>query len=132
MKEFSLHFDEDYCAGVYISEQENEILLYLSDDLDVIDKLPNISENYKYAITSLVSNSDKWYDYAIERIRSELAYEELITLVCIYILTEDSESPLIFGLQFRVSSDVEHGRGMKLRADTMEIIEYGLADVAFC
>ena len=37
----------------------------------------------------------------------------------------------IVGLMFRVEQDVEHGRGMKISINSMEIIDYGLADVAF-
>lgn len=117
---------------VYITEEENEILLYLSDSLAVIDELPDIPENYKQSIISLVSNSDKWYNSVIKKIKNELAYEKNIKLMCIYILTEPNENPLIFGLDFRVSSDIEHGRGMKVETDTLKIIDYGLADVAFC
>lgn len=132
MKDFNLEFDKDYCTEVYITEEENEILLYLSDSLAVIDELPDIPENYKQSIISLVSNSDKWYNSVIKKIKNELAYEKNIKLMCIYILTEPNENPLIFGLDFRVSSDIEHGRGMKVETDTLKIIDYGLADVAFC
>ena len=132
MKIFDLEFDEDYCVGVYISEQENEILLYLSDSLAVIEELPNKPEDYKKSILNLLSKSYEWYSKAIERITNELINEKSIKLVCIYILTEPNEKPLTFGLQFRVSSDIEHGRGMKIETDNMDIIDYGLADVAFC
>lgn len=132
MKKFSLEFDEDYCAEVYILEQDGEILLYLSDSLEVIDELPDIPKSYEKSITTLVSNSDKWYGKAVNKIGNELVNEKNIKLMCIYILTEPEEQTLVFGAQFRVSSDIEHGRGMKIRSDTMEIIEYGLADVAFC
>lgn len=132
MKDFNLEFDKDYCTEVYITEEEDEILLYLSDSLAVIDELPDIPENYKQSIISLVSNSDKWYNRAIKKIKNELADEKKIKLMCIHILTEPNENPLTFGLEFRVSSDIEHGRGMKVETDTMKIIDYGLADVAFC
>jgi hypothetical protein len=132
MKKFNLEFDEDYCAELYILEQDEEILLYLSDSLEVIDELPDIPKSYEKSIMTLVINSDKWYGKAINKISSELDNEKNIKLMCIYILTEPEEQPLIFGLQFRVSSDVEHGRGMKVEADTMNIIDYGLADIAFC
>ena len=132
MKDFNLEFSEDYCAEVSIPEEKNEILLYLSDSLAVIDELPDLPENYKQSIISLVSNSDKWYNRAIKKIKNELADEKKIKLMCIYILTEPNENLLTFGLEFRVSSDIEHGRGMKVETDTMEIIDYGLADVAFC
>ena len=62
----------------------------------------------------------------------EMFYPITFLYLIHYILTEPNENPLTFGLQFRVLSDVEHGRGMKIEADTMNIIDYGLADVAFC
>lgn len=132
MKDFNLEFDEDCCTEVSISEEENHILLYLSASLAVIDELPDIPENYKESIISLVSNSDKWYGKAIGKISNELVDEKTIKLMCIYVLTEPNKNPLTFGLQFRVSFDVEHARGMKVEADTMKIIDYGLADVVFC
>ena len=132
MKHSDLEFDEDYCTEIFISKEKHEILLYLSDSLSVVDNILDIPESYKESITSLVSNSDRWYDKAIKKIRAELSNEKNIKLMCIYILTEPDEQPLIFGAQFKLPSDEEHGRGMKIRSDSMEIIEYGLADVAFC
>lgn len=132
MTDFNLEFDEDYCVEVSISEEKDEVLLYLSDGLSVIDELPCFPKNYESSIIAFISNSDKWYSKAIKKISNELINETNIKLMCIYILSEPDEQPLIFGAQFRVSSDLEHGRGMKIRSDTMEIIEYGLADVAFC
>lgn len=132
VKKINLEFDEDYCAEVYISEQNEEILLYLSDSLEVIDELPDIPKSYEKSIMTLISNSEKWYRQAIEKIEEELIDTTKIKLMCIYILTEPNDEPLIFGLQFRVSSDVEHGRGMKVEDGTMNIIDYGLADIAFC
>ncbi len=38
----------------------------------------------------------------------------------------------IVGLEFRVPKDIEHGRGMKINTATLEVIEYGLGEVAFC
>lgn len=132
MKDFNLEFDEDYCVEVSVSGEKNKILLYLSDSLSVIDDLPDLPESYKDSIIFLISNSNEWYSKAIKKISNELVDEKNIKLMCIYILTEPDEQPLIFGAQFRVPSDEEHGRGMKFRSDSMEIIEYGLADVAFC
>ena len=128
----NLEFDEDYCTEISILEEKHEILLYLSDSLLVMDEITDLSEDYKNSIILLVTNSDTWYNKAIKKIRAELSNEKNIKLMCIYILTEPDEHPLIFGAQFRVPSDEEHGRGMKIRSDSMEIIEYGLADVAFC
>lgn len=52
--------------------------------------------------------------------------------MAIYLLSEQTDADFIFGLLFGVKADSEHGRGMKLRLDPLEILDYGLADVAFC
>ena len=117
---------------MYISAQDKEIVLYLSDRLEVIDELPDIPKSYEKSIMTLISNSEKWYRQAIEKIEEELIDTTKIKLMCIYIGTEKKEEEGRGGGQFRVSSDVEHGRGMKVEDGTMNIIDYGLADIAFC
>ena len=38
---------------------------------------------------------------------------------------------LIFGLEFGLREDSEHGRGLKFSLDSFEILEYGLGEVAY-
>ena len=123
-------FDEDFCTEVRVKEEKNTICLYLSDELMVVDDLPNLPESFAADINHIINQSHSWYDKAVQVIKHELCNEKP-RLMSIYILSEPDNEPLIFGLGFRVVADIEHGRGMKVRADTMEIIDYGLADVAF-
>ena len=53
-------------------------------------------------------------------------------LMAIYLLSEQISSDFIFGLLFKVDTEVEHGRGMKISLEGMTIIDYGDADRAFC
>lgn len=127
-----LQFEDDYSTEISIQEQKESILLYISDELSVVDDIDNIPDEYESNILDFLSRSNEWYPINLDRIRLEVGTNIVIKLMSIYILTEPRESPLIFGLLYRISSDIEHGRGMKMNTDTMEIIEYGLGDVAFC
>ena len=127
-----LEFDEEYSTEVSIPEQKDTVILYLSDALEVIEYLPDIDQCFENKIISIIKKSESWYKESVNRIKNELEEENKIQLISIYILSEPDEKPLLFGLEFWISLDEEHGRGMKIRSDSMEIIEYGLADVAFC
>lgn len=128
-----LEFDEKYTMDITISGQKDGVVLYLADTLlDSLKTLPNISDSLKSKISSVIAKSDIWLQNSINRIKSEVKDECEVQLISIYILSEENMDSLIFGLEFWLSTDEEHGRGMKLRSDTFEIIDYGLADVAFC
>lgn len=128
----NLEFDEDYCTEVSIVEQKDGVMLCLSDDLEAIETLPYLSQDFVDKIILVVENSKSWFEKSVNRIKNELKEENEIQLISIYILSEPDDSPLLFGLEFWISSDREHGRGMKIEADTMNIVDYGLGDVAFC
>ena len=38
---------------------------------------------------------------------------------------------MVFGLEYRIDADVEHGRGLKIDGETFEILEWGIGEVAF-
>ena len=128
----NLEFGERYSTEVSISEQKDKVMLYLSDALKVAEDLPNLPQDFQNKIILIIENSKSWFDKSVNRIKGELKEENEVQLISIYILSEPDDSPLLFGLEFWISLDEEHGRGMKVDADTMEIIDYGLADVAFC
>ena len=52
-------------------------------------------------------------------------------LLSIFILSEQRDVDLIFGLEFGLREDSEHGRGFKLSLNSLEILEYGLGEVAY-
>lgn len=56
-----------------------------------------------------------------------------IELTHIFVLFEQNAEEL-FGLEFRVEFDIEHGCGIKIRINDgkYDIVEVGTGDVAFC
>lgn len=51
-------------------------------------------------------------------------------LLSIFILSEQTDIDLIFGLEFGLR-DSEHGRGLKFSLYSFEILEYGIGEVAY-
>ena len=49
----------------------------------------------------------------------------------IHLLSEDDEPDFIFGLEFGSPRESEHGIGLKMSLNTMDIIDYGDAEVAY-
>lgn len=47
------------------------------------------------------------------------------------MLSEDDEPDFIFGLVFGSPRESEHGIGLKMSLNTMNIIDYGDAEVAY-
>ena len=103
--------NDDYSMPIKIKDQSQEISLSLSDDLEIID------------------NSAKWYPKVISKIKDEFDEHTECKLTEIFVLYEPNEKQ-IYGLSFWVSSDIEHGRGIKITSN-YEIIEYGEAEIAF-
>ena len=58
----------------------------------------------------------------------ELAHARLLS---IFILSEQTDIDLIFGLEFGLREDSEHGRGLKFSLNSLEILEYGIGEVAY-
>ncbi|KPN70569.1 hypothetical protein [Neisseria sp. 83E34] len=128
MKVSDLKF-EDFETEITIPEETNEITLVISDGLDSAYEL--LSREFKDRIVNFINNSASWYPIAHERINQEFSSSIDSKLLSVYILSEMSDSTLIFGLEYHIEEDREHGRGIKI-TENMEIIEYGLGDVAIC
>ena len=127
IKEF--HFDDDLEMVMHIPQQKNEVILAISDELDI--STDNLTEEYKQKINLMLSQLDQILLVANQRLNKEFSETNNFRLLQIILLSEYSDPEFIVGLMFRVEQDVEHGRGMKISINSMEIIEYGLADVAF-
>ena len=124
-----IEFDEDFETYVNLGDGLEEVCLVMSDDLDAAyQPLPL---EYEKRIIDFLSKVDQWLPMVEERIDSEFSAEVESELMQVFILSEPVEDDLIFGLDFRVEEDIEHGRGAKVSMNDLSIIEYGLADIAF-
>lgn len=127
IKEF--HFDDDLEMVIHIPQQKDEVILAISDELDI--STDNLTEEYKQKMNQMFSRLNQILLIANQRLNKEFSETNNFRLLQIILLSEYSEPEFIVGLMFRVEQDVEHGRGMKISINSMEIIDYGLADVAF-
>lgn len=120
-------FDEDYQMVINIPEESNPVTLIISDELDAAYE--PLSNSFQKKIIEFINKSNVWYPLAHERINKEFSKDIASQLMNIYILSEEDNKNTIFGLLYRIEEDVEHGRGIKI-TDDMEIIEYGIGDIA--
>lgn len=127
IKEF--YFDDDLEMVIHIPQQKDEVILAISDELDI--STDNLTEEYKQKMNQMFSRLDQILLIANQRLNKEFSETNNFRLLQIILLSEYSDPEFIVGLMFRVEQDVEHGRGMKISINSMEIIDYGLADVAF-
>lgn len=127
IKEF--HFDDDLEMVIHIPQQKDEVILAISDELDI--STDNLTEEYKQKMNQVFSRLNQILLIANQRLNKEFSETNNFRLLQIILLSEYSDPEFIVGLMFRVEQDVEHGRGMKISINSMEIIDYGLADVAF-
>ena len=121
--------NDDYSMPIKIKDQSQEISLSLSDDLEIIDNLDKFPKKYSKQILEFIDNSAKWYPKVISKIKDDFDEHTECKLTEIFVLYEPNEKQ-IYGLSFWVSSDIEHGRGIKITSN-YEIIEYGEAEIAF-
>lgn len=129
MENSDIKFDAKFRMPLKISQQKEPVVLVLSDSLKASRQ--ELQTSYKTRIVRFVNSDELWYPLCVDRIRSENKRPGKTELMRLYVLSEQSDEPLVFGLSFRVKFDIEHGRGMKIEAGTLNIIEYGDADVAF-
>ena len=67
----------------------------------------------------------------MKKIQEEFTDLSHARLLSIFILSEQSDVDLIFGLEFGLREDSEHGRGLKSSLNSFEILEYGIGEVAY-
>ncbi len=121
----------------FIKELNTEVGLSLSDCLSAYYE--ELTEDYKNKIADFINHCDDWYDIATNAIQqrakdiyhgNEIA--QAIRLVNIFVLFEQTGENL-FGLEFRVNFDEEHGCGLKMSENngTYKVVKIGTGDVSF-
>jgi hypothetical protein len=137
MKSDEVVFDENLENYIFLKELNKEICLSLSDSLLTSEE--ELTEEYKNKIANFINNLPDWYSEAGETIlkRAKQIYgieanDKDLQLMNIIVLFEQNDKEL-FGLEYRVEFDIEHGCGLKIRGKdgNFEIVEIGTGDVAF-
>lgn len=137
MKTSKIKFDDDLSMYIFIKYLNTEIGITLSDDLYASEE--KLTLVYREKIACFIDNIPQWYNKASDAIISwakktyniNSGYNE-IKLMRIYVLFEQRDNEL-FGLDFRVKFDIEHGCGIKIKGkdENYEIVEIGEGDVAY-
>ena len=127
MREYK--FDVHNEMFVLIPEEREKVCLALSDSLEVINE--ELIPSYKAKLDNLLDQSSVWYPKALEKIQEEFPRLKHARLLSVFILSEQRDIDLIFGLEFGLREDSEHGRGLKFSLNSLEILEYGLGEVAY-
>ena len=127
MREYK--FDIHNEMNVAIPEEKEKVCLALSDSLEVVNE--ELTSSYKAKLDHLLDQSSVWYPKALEKIQEEFPELAHARLLSIFILSEQTDIDLIFGLEFGLREDSEHGRELKFSLDSLEILEYGIGEVAY-
>ena len=122
-------FDVHNEMFVSIPEEREKVCLALSDSLEVINE--ELTPSYKAKLDNLLDQSSVWYPTALEKIQEEFPELAHARLLSTFILSEQRDIDLIFGLGFGLREDSEHVRGLKFSLDSFEILEYGIGEVAY-
>ncbi len=138
MKATEINFDKNLEMYVSLKDLGNEVYITLSDSLFASEE--ELTDEYKEKIASFVNNLSEWYSLACSSViawakdtyKIEACMQD-IELTHIFVLFEQNAEEL-FGLEFRVEFDIEHGCGIKIRINDgkYDIVEVGTGDVAFC
>jgi hypothetical protein len=130
MESSDIKFRADLTMPFKIDQQPQQpVVLEISDSLETSEQVLQLP--YKEKIAEFINSSASWYEASIKKIEAETSNPGKIKLMRIYVLSEQDVDSLVFGLMYRIDSDIEHGRGLKIDGKTLEIIEYGIGDVAF-
>lgn len=138
MKATEITFNEDLEMYVFLKNLDREVCITLSNGLFASEE--ELKDDYKEKIASFVNNMLQWYNIVCNSIIAWAkdtykidAHLQDIKLMGIFVLFEQNADEL-FGLDFRVKFDVEHGCGIKIKVSNnkYDIIEVGTGDVAFC
>lgn len=138
MKATEINFDENLEMYVLLQDLGNKVYITLSDSLFASEE--ELTDEYKEKIASFVNNLSEWYSLACSSVMAwakdtykiETCMQD-IELTHIFVLFEQNAEEL-FGLEFRVEFDIEHGFGIKIGINDGKyaIVEVGTGDVAFC
>ena len=131
MNEFKIVLDENFGTYVTIPETTRKVWLEVSDDLEISEFATNLPNSYESKIHELLEKSEVWFHKAEEKVFQEFGERIPLELFGIHLLSEDDEPDFIFGLVFGSPRESEHGIGLKMSLNTMDIIDYGDAEVAY-
>ena len=129
MKSSDIKFNSELQMPVKIDQEPKPVVLEIADSLDAAEQ--KLRQPYKEKIAKFLNSSESWYPVSIKKIKDETPKPGKIRLLQIFILSEQDADSLVFGLEFRIDADVEHGRGLKIDGETLEILEWGIGEVAF-
>jgi len=137
MNQININFDNNHAMTFYSEYLRKNIMIIISDELEASEE--DLTFDFKNKISLFINNISKWYPPVCQGIIDwvKSTYDISINLVdielmIIYILFEQVENAL-FGLDFRLSVDIEHGCGVQLSLQNNHYIitKIGSADVAF-
>lgn len=138
MKLNEINFDDNHEMYIKPESLNTEVCLIISDGLAASNE--KLTVDYCNKIVNFVNDFPHWYNEVCDIIikRAKNVYKvniqnQDLQLMNIFVLFEQNENEL-FGLEFRVDFDIEHGCGLKIKGkkDNYEIIEIGTGDIAFC
>ena len=98
IKEF--YFDDDLEMVIHIPQQKDEVILAISDELDI--STDNLTEEYKQKMNQMFSRLDQILLIANQRLNKEFSETNNFRLLQIILLSEYSDPEFIVGLMFRV------------------------------
>ena len=110
MKPEDIALNELCMFEFYIPQSDKPILADLSLPLE--EGARPLTQELKNKVAGLINLSTTWYPLGLN------------------ILTDETQKEFIFGLNFDVSKDEEHGRGLQMSFPSFEIIKHGDAEAS--
>ena len=114
---------------------DHTVSLVILDDLYASEE--ELNDKYRDKISFFLNDIENWYQKSIDSIISNVeskfniqAKNDDLKLLRIYILFEQNEDE-IFGLNFSAVFDPEHGCGVKIEGINRDVVEVGIAEIAF-
>ena len=126
MKPEDIALNELCMFEFYIPQSDKPILADLSLPLE--EGARPLAQELKVKVARLINLSATWL--AVKRIKDEFNGDVDSWLVGLNILTDETQKEFIFGLNFDVSKDEEHGRGLQMSFPSFEIIKHGDAEAS--
>ena len=132
MNEFKIVLDENFGTYVTIPEASRKIWLEVSDDLEISEFASNLPIVMKAKYMIYQKNQKFGFIKQKRKFSKSLAKESLQNYLE-YIYCQKMMHPILFlGLCLvRLERESEHGIGLKMSLNTMDIIDYGDAEVAY-
>ncbi|MBC5623749.1 hypothetical protein [Butyricimonas hominis] len=136
MEASKISFDDNYTLNIFSEYLNKNLMVVISDELEASEE--ELTLDYRSKIAAFINDTPTWYNQVCQEIIKwvKLTYNISIEstdieLMIIFILFEQSEKEL-FGLDFRLTVDAEHGCGIQLKINNghYEIAKIGIADIA--